>query len=179
MCVDGAAPVRTCGCAAVAHVACVLRRRALALEQLVGCEVRLLTTSTALWIRGLKQCTVFAVPVGGSIYVTECEECTLYLGSRQLRMHTSTKVAFYIHTSSHPIIEHCTGLTFAPYPSPLPITLAGAFADAALKPEQNQWCARSGAPAVITAVIGARLCLPSLAPCWCARVCSQGARRRL
>eukprot|EP00900_Chrysochromulina_parva_P004660 jgi/Chrpa1/14195/Chrysochromulina_OHIO_Genome00022321-RA len=109
-----------------------------ALEQLVGCEVRLLTTSTALWIRGLKQCTVFAVPVGGSIYVTECEECTLYLGSRQLRMHTSTKVAFYIHTSSHPIIEHCTGLTFAPYPSPLPITLAGAFADAALKPEQNQ-----------------------------------------
>ena len=146
-----------------------------ALEQLVGCEVRLLTTSTALWIRGLKQCTVFAVPVGGSIYVTECEECTLYLGSRQLRMHTSTKVAFYIHTSSHPIIEHCTGLTFAPYPSPLPITLAGAFADAALKPEQNQWCARSGAPAVI----GARLCLPSLAPCWCARVCSQGARRRL
>jgi len=109
-----------------------------ALQSLNRCEVRLLSTCTALWIRGLKNCTVFAVPVGGSIYVTECEGCTLYLGSRQLRMHTSTNTDFYIHTSSHPIIEHCQALRFAPYPA-LPPSLSGAFAAASLKPEHNQW----------------------------------------
>ena len=79
---------------------------------------------------------MFALPVKGSIYVTQCEGCTLYLGSRQLRMHTSTNVDFYVHTSSHPIIEHCTGLRFAPYP-PLPPHLAAEHAD--LDTTANMW----------------------------------------
>ena len=92
----------------------------------------------SLWIRGLKGCTVFAVPVGGSIYVTECDDCVLHLGSRQLRMHTSRKVDFYVHANSHPIIEHCEQLRFAPYPQ-LPPSLSGVYAAAGLKPEHNQW----------------------------------------
>ena len=72
-----------------------------ALEDLSGCEVRLLSASTALWVRGLKKCTVFATPVKGVIYVTNCEDCTLYLGSRQLRIHTSQRVDFYVHVSSN------------------------------------------------------------------------------
>lgn len=109
-----------------------------AVEELEDCEVRLLSQSSVLWIRGLKRCTLFALPVKGSIYVTECEDCTLYLGSRQLRMHTSSRVDFYVHASSHPIIEHCTALRFAPYPT-LPLPLAPAYAAAALQPEHNQW----------------------------------------
>jgi hypothetical protein len=109
-----------------------------ALQNLTGCEVQLLSASTALWIRGLKDCKVFAVPVKGSIYVTECEGCTLYLGARQLRIHTSKRVDFYVHASSHPILEHCTALRFAPYPS-LPTKLEGAFATAGLTKEQNEW----------------------------------------
>lgn len=110
-----------------------------ALENLEECEVRLLSASTVLWIRGLKRCTVFAVPVKGSIYVTACEDCTLYLGSRQLRMHTSQRVDFYVHASSHPIIEHCSALRFAPYPT-LPARMAAnAFMAAGLQPEHNQW----------------------------------------
>ena len=61
-----------------------------ALQNLERCEVRLLSSSRALWIRNLKGCTVYAVPVGGVIYLTECHDCTLLLGSRQIRMHTST-----------------------------------------------------------------------------------------
>ena len=109
-----------------------------ALEDLNDCEVRLLSQSSALWIRGLKRCTLFALPVKGSIYVTACEDCTLYLGSRQLRMHTSTRCDFYVHTSSHPIIEHCSALRFAPYP-PLPPDLATSYVTAGLQPDHNQW----------------------------------------
>ena len=113
-----------------------------ALENLSRCEVRLLppTPISALWIRNLSDVTVFALPVKGSIYVTACERCTLYLGSRQLRMHTSTSVDFYVHASSHPIIEHCDKLRFAPYPSALlPPPLAPSFARAGLDPSNNQW----------------------------------------
>ncbi len=34
----------------------------------------------------------------------------------QLRIHSSTKSTFYVHTSSHPVIEHCSELSFARYP---------------------------------------------------------------
>ena len=100
-----------------------------ALQNLTRCTVLLKSTSRALWIRGLRHCTVVAVPVGGSIYVTDCEDCTLYLGARQLRVHTSARVDLYVHASSHPILEHCTALRFAPYP-PLPAVAATAFAAA-------------------------------------------------
>ena len=109
-----------------------------ALENLEGCDVRLLSPTTVLWIRGLRRCTVFAVPVKGSIYVTACEDCTIVVGSRQLRIHTSSRVDFYVHASSHPIIEHCTDLRFAPYPT-LPLHLACAFETAGLCASQNQW----------------------------------------
>lgn len=109
-----------------------------ALESLEGCEVRLLSSSRVLWIRGLQNCTVFAVPTRGAVYVSECTGCTLYLGARQLRMHTSKACDFYIHTASHPVIEHCGGLRFAPYP-PLPPHLAAEHAD--LHESANMWSA--------------------------------------
>ena len=101
-------------------------------------QVRLMSASTALWIRSLRGCTVFAMPVRGSVYVTACEDCTLYLGSRQLRIHTSKSVDFYVHANSHPIIEHCAQLRFAPYPS-LPPALAPGLEAAGLRAESNQW----------------------------------------
>lgn len=104
-----------------------------ALESLERCEVYLLSSSRVLWIRGLDRCTVFAVPTRGAVYVTECTDCTLYLGARQLRIHTSKAVDSYIHTASHPVIEHCSRLRFAPYP-PLPPPL-----DADLDAGANMW----------------------------------------
>ena len=74
----------------------------------------------------------------GSIYVTQCTNCTFYVGSRQLRIHTSRDVDFYVHANSHPIIEHCSSLRFAPYP-PLPPAYAHALAAAGLRSEHNQW----------------------------------------
>ena len=43
-----------------------------------------------------------------------------------------------MHASSHPIIEHCAALRFAPYPA-LPPRHADAFAAAGLRVEQNEW----------------------------------------
>ncbi|KAL1525166.1 hypothetical protein AB1Y20_020037 [Prymnesium parvum] len=109
-----------------------------ALEDLEQCDVRLLTACTALWVRNLRDCTVFTVPCPGSIYLTECHNCTLVLGARQIRMHTSTQCSLYLHAASHPIIEHCSDLRIAPYPA-LPAGIPSPWAAAGMNPEQNQW----------------------------------------
>lgn len=109
-----------------------------ALEGLEECEVRLLRPSNSLWIRRLTRCTIVAVPLPGSIYVTECTDCTFVMGARQVRLHTSTGCDFYLHVSSHPIVERCDGLRFAPYPA-LPAPLTGVVAAAGLDPSRNEW----------------------------------------
>jgi len=104
-------------------------------------QVRLLSSSAVLWIRNLTRCTVFALPVARSIYITACNDCTLYLGSRQLRIHTSHATDLYVHTTSHPILEHCDGLRFAPYPV-LPHSIdanGAAFGAVGIAPDTNQW----------------------------------------
>ena len=100
--------------------------------------MRLLRPSNSLWIRRLTRCTVVAVPLPGSIYVTECIDCTFVMGARQVRLHTSTGCDFYLHVASHPIVERCDGLRFAPYPA-LPAPLAGVVAAAGLDPSRNEW----------------------------------------
>ena len=34
----------------------------------------LLSSSTALWMRGLRECVIKAVPVAGAIYISDCEQ---------------------------------------------------------------------------------------------------------
>lgn len=109
------------------------------LEELERCDVRILTACTALWIRNLKDCSVFSVPCPGSIYLTACDNCTLVIGARQIRMHTSTNCNMYLHAASHPIIEHCSDLRIAPYPT-LPQALASTWASSGMSAATNQVC---------------------------------------
>lgn len=106
------------------------------LEELRGCEVRLLSSCRALYLRKLARCVVLAIPVAGAIYVTDCEDCTLVIACRQLRVHTSARCAIYLHVASNPIIENCDGLLFAPYPPPPP---PGALETAGLRGDANLW----------------------------------------
>ena len=108
------------------------------LDELKRCEVRLLSSCRALYLRKLEGCTVLAVPVAGAIYVTDCLDCTLVIACRQLRMHTSRNCTIYLHAASNPIIENCDGFRFAPYPS-LPPALRGALSAAGLQADANLW----------------------------------------
>ncbi|EOD31112.1 hypothetical protein EMIHUDRAFT_449669 [Emiliania huxleyi CCMP1516] len=88
------------------------------LEELQRCRVTLLSWSRAFWLRNLTGCTVLAAPVAGAVYVSDCADCTLVLGCRQLR--------------------GCDALSFAPYP-PLPPSLPGALEAAGLRADANLW----------------------------------------
>ncbi|RLN99354.1 hypothetical protein DYB28_011998 [Aphanomyces astaci] len=68
-------------------------------------------------IRGteLSHCTIYTGPIQGSLWLENCSNCTFVVVCRQLRVHHTSASAFYLRIKSHPIVEDCDGLGFAPY----------------------------------------------------------------
>eukprot|EP00299_Pterocystis_sp_00344_P018278 c9129_g1_i3.p1 GENE.c9129_g1_i3~~c9129_g1_i3.p1 ORF type:complete len:349 (+),score=66.98 c9129_g1_i3:116-1048(+) len=69
----------------------------------------------ALRIQSIRDCVIAVGPVAGAIYVMDCVNCQLMLSSHQVRIHDCIDCEFYLSAGSKPIIEHCTGLKFAPF----------------------------------------------------------------
>ncbi|EFA82222.1 tubulin folding cofactor C [Heterostelium album PN500] len=55
------------------------------------------------------------VEIDGSIFIDACTNVKFYLKSRQIRIHNCRGCQFYINTKSHPIVESCKDIGFAPY----------------------------------------------------------------
>lgn len=53
--------------------------------------------------------------MSSSVFVEGCRECVFVVACQQLRIHTTTLSAFYVHVTSRSIIEDCSTVTFAPY----------------------------------------------------------------
>ena len=85
-------------------------RPSLHLSRLTRCTVHLLLVTTSLHLSHLSDCTIICAPTLSSILVTHCNNCTLHLSSQQLRIHHTTATHFSLFTSSHPIIEHSSGV---------------------------------------------------------------------
>ncbi|KAI0767397.1 tubulin binding cofactor C-domain-containing protein [Fomes fomentarius] len=85
-------------------------------------------TFTALHARNLSNTILMLPIITGSALLHDLNNCVIALGSRQFRMHTSSQVDVYIAISSNPIIEHCSAVRFADYPTPLRRT-CGTHAD--------------------------------------------------
>ncbi|CAB1101520.1 unnamed protein product [Ectocarpus sp. CCAP 1310/34] len=79
-----------------------------------SCKVTILHVLGALRLRRLTSCRVVCGPVRGPIYVEGCRNCVIVAAGRQLRIHESRDVDFYVLVASGPIIEDCSGLRFAP-----------------------------------------------------------------
>ena len=103
----------------------------------------------SLWIRDLTNCRVFALPINGTIFVTDCVGCTLYIGcSRELRIRSTTSTDIYVHTPSAPDMQQCDKVRFAPYPAAsLPGPVAeDAFRSATLDPSAEPDPSAAAAP---------------------------------
>ncbi|KAI3651653.1 hypothetical protein MP228_002956 [Amoeboaphelidium protococcarum] len=67
----------------------------------------------SLRISNVKSCLVIAPPVDGPVFVDGVSESLIICHCRQLRVHNSSGVKFIGFSSSSPVIENCTRLTFA------------------------------------------------------------------
>lgn len=74
------------------------------------------TPFSGLALKGMRRCIVVTGNVEGAVHVTGIKDAVLVVASRQVRIHECEGVDFYLHCSSHPIIEDCRNVRFAPIP---------------------------------------------------------------
>ncbi|CAG8558851.1 9600_t:CDS:2 [Ambispora leptoticha] len=92
------------------------------LSDLTHCVVNLVSKRIfigAIHVKGLKNSVVVVGPVGSSVLIHDCERCVFVVGCHQFRIHTSKQMIIYLHVTSHPIIEDCHDIQFAPYTIPI------------------------------------------------------------
>ncbi|KAJ7253063.1 tubulin binding cofactor C-domain-containing protein [Mycena haematopus] len=74
---------------------------------------------SALHIRNLTDTVLLFPVIQGSVLLHDLRRCVVVVGCHQFRMHTSTHVDVYLSIPSTPIIEHCSQIRFASYPTAL------------------------------------------------------------
>ncbi|KAK4447715.1 tubulin binding cofactor C-domain-containing protein [Podospora aff. communis PSN243] len=84
-----------------------------------------------LMLKDITASLIIAGHVDGSVHITGVRDSILVLVARQVRIHECENVDLYLHCSSHPIIEDCKGMRFAPAPA--------RYLAESDKPEDNQW----------------------------------------
>ena len=70
-----------------------------------------------LAMRDISGSLIVAGRVTGPVHITGVKDSILVMSARQARIHECKDVDIYLHCGSHPIIEDCTGMRFAPLPS--------------------------------------------------------------
>lgn len=69
-----------------------------------------------LALKNIKHSLIIAGHVAGPAHITGIEDSVVVVAARQVRMHDCKNVHVYLHCSSHPIIEDCSAVEFAPLP---------------------------------------------------------------
>lgn len=69
-----------------------------------------------LALKDISNSLIVAGRVSGPVHITGVSDSILVVAARQVRIHECRDVDIYLHCSSHPIIEDCTGMRFAPLP---------------------------------------------------------------
>ncbi|RNF06035.1 tubulin-specific chaperone C [Trypanosoma rangeli] len=69
----------------------------------------------AVFLRECERCEVLILPVPGSVFISDCANCKVYVACHQLRLKNCTNVDVYVWCASTPIIECCSGMRFGPY----------------------------------------------------------------
>ncbi|KAI1159230.1 tubulin binding cofactor C-domain-containing protein [Nemania serpens] len=70
-----------------------------------------------LALKNIKHSLIIAGQVAGPAHITGVEDSVIVVAARQVRMHDCKNVRVYLHCASHPIIEDCSQVAFAPLPA--------------------------------------------------------------
>jgi hypothetical protein len=86
----------------------------LIIENVNNCEIYLLQNFKACYIKNIQECKIFIGSVSGGTHITNANQTSFYIATHQLRIHKTYKSLFFIISTSNPIIEDCSELTFLP-----------------------------------------------------------------
>ncbi|ROT35810.1 tubulin binding cofactor C [Sodiomyces alkalinus F11] len=83
-------------------------------------DMSMVTASSApfasLMLNNIRNSLVLAGHVDGPVHITGVSDSIVVVAARQVRIHECKNVDLYLDCSSHPIIEDCSGMRFAPLP---------------------------------------------------------------
>ncbi|KAK1705133.1 tubulin binding cofactor C [Colletotrichum lupini] len=106
------------------------------LTDLKGCVVDMSialsghTSFANLALKNVERSLIVAGNVAGPAHITGVSDSIIVVSARQVRIHECRNVDIYLHCSSHPIIEDCSNMRFAPLPPSF---------DTTEDPTKNQW----------------------------------------
>lgn len=66
-------------------------------------------------VENCKDCHIYLGPCRTSVYLDDMRQVTMFIASHQLRIHKCHDCKLQVRVNSHPIIEDCSGMGFAPY----------------------------------------------------------------
>uniref|UniRef100_A0A8H7NIV2 C-CAP/cofactor C-like domain-containing protein n=1 Tax=Bionectria ochroleuca TaxID=29856 RepID=A0A8H7NIV2_BIOOC len=89
------------------------------------------TAFPGLALNNIKTSLVVAGRVNGPVHITGVTDSILVVAAGQVRIHECKNVDIYLHCGSHPIIEDCSGMRFAPLPA--------CYVSEAEETSENQW----------------------------------------
>lgn len=75
------------------------------MSHLTNCEVQLLDHSDQVLADYLKDCRVFIGPSSGSVFLRNCENCSITVAAKQLRTRDCKNCRFYVYSKTEPVIE--------------------------------------------------------------------------
>ncbi|KAI1150011.1 tubulin-specific chaperone C [Nemania diffusa] len=84
-----------------------------------------------LALKNIRSSLVVAGHVAGPAHITGVQDSVVVVAARQVRMHDCRNVQVYLHCASHPIIEDCSQVAFAPLPT--------YYMNESTPPQTNQW----------------------------------------
>ena len=106
------------------------------LSNLKNCRILMKSNPVTLHMNRIEHCTFLGGPVQTSIYLDECNNCTLSLACQQLRAHNSINSVIYLHVTSKGIIEDCDEMQVAPYNIQ---GMSDQFSKVGLRQDINHW----------------------------------------
>ncbi|KAL8693995.1 MAG: hypothetical protein Q9218_001294 [Villophora microphyllina] len=83
--------------------------------------IRCLMLSVTLTMTEVDRSLIVAGPIDGAAHITGLNNSIIAVSCRQLRLHHCRDTIVYIRGGSKPIIEHCSGMKFAPLPDDVAI----------------------------------------------------------
>ncbi|KAK8123322.1 hypothetical protein PG999_003240 [Apiospora kogelbergensis] len=86
-----------------------------------------------LAIKNVRRSLLVCGTVAGPVHITGVRDSIIVVAARQVRIHECENVDLYLHCGSHPIIEDCSGMRFAPIPTAYYTDQAGEIGS------DNQW----------------------------------------
>eukprot|EP01039_Chlorochromonas_danica_P002935 gene2935-3202_t len=108
------------------------------LQNIEKCSITLPWVLGSVRVENVSHSEIYLGPVSTSVYLEHVTDCVLHFACHQLRIHNCSTCRLYIHVRSHPIIEDCHALGFAPYLLNYP-TLSQQLQQADLSTVESQW----------------------------------------